>query len=201
MIEIVSEYSEAFRATLPDGFLHIRNVDHEIETNPDEKFQIEDFLNHPIRTSCDKETHTKNHKRGRLRLSKIFYSAPLFFENQEGKDLGAAVDCRMLNKIAKKNRTSTLRSDKCSLLLEDPSSTPKMELKIGFYQVRVRSYHVEKAAFQTNHGQHKYLVMPIEPCSEPLTLTKMVNEVLHGSMDQFFTVYLDDTLIFSETAE
>ena len=38
-------------------------------------------------------------------------------------------------------------------------------------------------------------------CNAPTTFTTMMNEVLEGYIDRFRTVYLDDVLIFSKTAE
>lgn len=89
-----------------------RSVDHDIETDPLAKipsrrlFRLSPDELRPIRQYIN-----ENLEIGRIRLTKSSYGAPLFFEKQEGKPLRAVVDYRLLNKITRKNRTSTLRSD------------------------------------------------------------------------------------------
>lgn len=58
----------------------------------------------------------------------------------------------MLNNIPKKNNTATPRSDGIFDIIGGFKLLTKIDLKTGFYQIRVRHEDIEKAAFQTTYG-------------------------------------------------
>ena len=107
----------------------------------------------------------------------------------------------MLNKITKKNKTPTPRSDEMFDIIGGSKLFTKIGLKSSFHQIRVKPDDIEKTEFQTKYGQYEYLVIPMGLCNAPATFSTMMNEDLQGYIDRFCTVYLDDILIFSKTAQ
>lgn len=202
MMRIVDDFSDVFRSNLPSGLPPKKSMDHAIETEPDAKIPNRRlFKLSPDELRATREYIRENLENGRIRLSRSPYGAPLFFAKQTGKPLRGVVDYRMLNKITKKNRTPTPRSDEMFDILGGSKYFTKIDLKTGFHQIRVKPEDVEKTAFQTKYGQYEYLVLPMGLCNAPATFTTMMNTVLNGYIDRFCTVYLDDILIFSKTAK
>jgi hypothetical protein len=58
-----------------------------------------------------------------------------------------------------------------------------------------------KTVFCTCHGLFKSLVMPFGLTNAPVTFQNFINNLLAPYLDRFCTVYLDNTLIYSDTFE
>jgi len=58
-----------------------------------------------------------------------------------------------------------------------------------------------KTAFRTWYGLFESLVMPFGLTNTPADFQTLINDVLHQFLDDFFTTFLDDILIYSNTLE
>ena len=54
-------------------------------------------------------------------------------------------------------------------------------------------------AFVTRYGLFKYTVLLLGLCNAPLTLQRLMKNVMGEYKDRFMLVYLDDILAFSTT--
>ena len=52
-------------------------------------------------------------------------------------------------------------------------------------------------AFNTRHGQFKYLVMPFDLCNTSGTFQSYINNLLREYFDIFCIAYLDNMLVYS----
>lgn len=108
------------------------------------------------------------------------------------------VDYRALNRITKRNNAPLPRCDEMFDRLGEATVFSKMDLKVGFHQIRVQASDVEKTAFNTKYGQFEYLVMPMGLCNAPATFQSLMNRIFYNCIDVFLVVYMDDLLIFSK---
>ena len=61
--------------------------------------------------------------------------------------------------------------------------------------------HEFRTAFASRWGLYEFTVMPFGLVNAPSTFQRLINDVFRGILDHFVTVYLDDILVFSRTAE
>ena len=71
----------------------------------------------------------------------------------------------------------------------------KIELRHGYYQVRIAEGDEKKTAIVTRYGSFEFLVMPFGLCNAPAIFCTLMNDVLRPYLDAFMVVYLDDIVI------
>ena len=76
----------------------------------------------------------------------------------------------------------------------------KIDLKDAYYRLQIKE-DKWKTAFCTRYGHYEFLVVPMGLTNAPATFQAYINKALHGLVDDFCIIYLDDILVFSRTKE
>ena len=125
-------------------------------------------------------------------------AAPILFVPKPDGTLRLCIDYRGLNKITIKNRYPLPLMNELQNRLGKARFFTKLDLKNGFYLVRIVKGDEWKTAFRCRYGLYEYTVMPFGLCNAPSTFQSMINDVFHDLLDEGVVVYLDDILIYNE---
>jgi hypothetical protein len=77
----------------------------------------------------------------------------------------------------------------------------KIDLRSGYYQIKIRPEDVPKMAFSTRYGLYEYLVMSFGLTNAPAHFMYLMNSMFMLELDKFMVVFIDDILVYSKNEE
>ena len=81
--------------------------------------------------------------------------------------LRLCIDYRELNKLKIKNIYALPRIDDLFDQLQESCVFSKIDLRLGYYQLKVKDEDVLKTIFRTRYGHYEFLVMPFGLTNAP----------------------------------
>jgi hypothetical protein len=77
----------------------------------------------------------------------------------------------------------------------------KIDLRLGYHQLKIREQDIPKTAFRTWYGLYEYTMMSFGLTNTPAYFMYLMNKVIMEHMDKFVVIFIDDILVFSKTEE
>ena len=108
------------------------------------------------------------------------------------------VDYRSLNAVTSKNKYPLPCIDILFNQLARAKVFSKIDLRLGYHQIKSRPEDVPKTAFSTRYGLYEYLVMSFGLTNAPAYFMYLMNSVFMNELDKFMVVFVDDILIYLE---
>nr|GEV79308.1 hypothetical protein [Tanacetum cinerariifolium] len=125
----------------------------------------------------------------------------VLFVKKKDKSFCMCIDYRELNKLTVKNRYPLPRIDDLFDQLQGSSVYSKIDLRMGYHQLRIREEHIPITAFRTRYGYYEFRVMSFGLTNVPAVFMDLMNRVCKPYLDKFVIVFIDDILIYSKDKE
>ncbi|GKB90222.1 putative reverse transcriptase domain-containing protein [Tanacetum coccineum] len=189
-IPVVREFPEVFPEDIP-GLPPIRQVE----------FQIDLILGEapvaraPYRLALSEMQELSNQlqelaDRGFIRPSTSPWRAPVLFVKYKDGSFRMCINYRELKKLTIKNRYLLPRIDDLFDELQGLSVYSKIDLRLGYHQLRVRDEDIPKTAFRTRYGHNEFQVMPFGLTNAPVVFMDLMNQI---------STFFDEFLVFDKT--
>ena len=72
----------------------------------------------------------------------------------------------------------------------------KIDLHLGYHQIKIRPQDIPKTAFSTRYGLYEYLIMSFGFTNAPAFFMYLMNLVFMLELNKFVVVFIDDILIY-----
>ncbi|WVZ87827.1 LOW QUALITY PROTEIN: hypothetical protein U9M48_034403 [Paspalum notatum var. saurae] len=193
-IPVVSDFPDVFPKELP-GLPPDRDVEFAIELVPG----TAPVSRRPYRMAPDELKELKLQEQldnGFIRPSSSPWGCPALFvekKDQGGKRL--CVDYRPLNAVTIKNKYPLPHIDILFDQLAGAKVFSKIDLRSGYYQIKIRGEDIPKTAF------FDQICLSFGLTNAPAFFMYMMNSVFMNELDKFVVVFIDDILIYSKSEE
>ncbi|XP_068317046.1 uncharacterized protein [Pyrus communis] len=175
-VKVVKHFPDVFPDDLP-GLLPDQDVEFTIDLLPG---------TNPISLTPYQMAHAKLRElkiqlqelvdKGFIRLSTSPWGAPVLFVIKKDGTLSLCIDYRQLNWITIKNRYPLPRIDDLFDQLRGVCVFSKIDLRSGYYQLKIKSEDVPKTTFRTRYGHYEFLVMPFGLTNTPAAFMDLMNQ-------------------------
>jgi hypothetical protein len=107
------------------------------------------------------------------------------------------IDFRLLNKVTIKSKYPLPKVDDLFDQLKDAKIFLKIDLRLGYHQVRIKKEDIIKTAFKKRYGHYEFTVVPFGLSNAPTVFMCLMNGVFQEYLDKFVIVFLDGILVYS----
>jgi hypothetical protein len=187
-INVVSEFPDVFPEELP-GMPPERKVEFTIElilgTAPISKRAYR--VSGPELVELKKQIDVLLEK-GYIRSSTSPWAALVLFVEKKDGTKRMCIDYRSLNEVTIKNKYPLPRIEDLFDQLRGASVFSKIDLRLGYHQLRIRPSDIPKTTF-------------IGLTNVPAYFIDLMNSVFMDYLDKFVVVFIDDILIYSQNEQ
>ncbi|KAA0041498.1 uncharacterized protein E5676_scaffold205G001550 [Cucumis melo var. makuwa] len=155
IMRVLEKYRDVIPDSLPKSLPPRRMIDHEIKLVPRAKPPV------------------KNSYRF-IRPTKAPYGAPVLFQKKKDGSLRLCIDYRVLNKLTVRNKYPLPIITNLFDRLHEAKYFSKLDLRSGYYQVRIAEGDEPKTTCVTRYGAFEFLVMRFGLTNSPVTFWKIV---------------------------
>ena len=198
LVPVVCEFTDVFPEEL-SGLPPVREVEFGIDLIPGTApISIAPYRMAPTELKELKSQLQELTDKGFVRPSFSPWGAPVLFVKKKDGSMRLCVDYRQLNKVTIKNKYPLPRIDDLFDQLKGATWFSKIDLRSGYYQLRVKESDVPKTAFRTRYSHYEFLVMPFGLTNAPAVFMDLMNRIFRPYLDRFVVVFIDDILIYSK---
>jgi hypothetical protein len=130
--------------------------------------------------------------------TKIPYSTLVILVRKNDGSYRLCLKYYALNKIAIKDKFPIPFVDELLDEIYGAKCLAKLDLKLGYYHIRIREEDIPKTNFCTHEGLYESCVMPFGLSNAPTTSQTIMNDLFCPHLRKFVLVFFDDILVYSK---
>jgi hypothetical protein len=200
-VPVVCDFQDVFSEELP-GVPPARAVEFVIDLKPGTTPIAKRPYKMPPHELLElKEELDKSLRKSFIRPSSSAWGAPSLFVKKKDGTNRLVQDYRPINQATIQNKYPLPRINDLYDQLAGSSVFSKLNLRLGYHQIRVREEDIPKTAFVTRYGSYEYTVISFGLTNTPATFSRLMNYIFMDYLDKLVVVYLDDILVFSKNKE
>jgi hypothetical protein len=77
----------------------------------------------------------------------------------------------------------------------------RIDLRLGYYQIRITKGDEEKIICRTRYGSYKFLVLHLRFTNALATFYTLMNDIFQEWLDDFVVIYINDILVYNNFME
>jgi hypothetical protein len=200
-VPVVNEFPDVFLEELP-GMPPDRDIEFVIELKPG----TTPIYKTPYRMATPVLAELKEHIKELLEKGFIYprsspWGAPVIFVPKKDGTQRLCVDYCALNEVTIKNKYLLPRIDDLFNQLCGACVFSKIDLRLGYHQLKIRECDIPKTTFVSRYGLYEYTVMSFGLTNAPTYFMYVMNKVFMEYLDKFVVVFIDDILVYSRSEE
>jgi hypothetical protein len=134
--------------------------------------------------------------KGFIAPSQSPFAAPILFARKSNGGLHFCVDYRKLNVVTYKDCYPLPLLDETLAYIGRAKIFTKLDIRQAFHYIQIDPDSEDLTMFHIRYSCYKYKVIPFGLTNGPTTYQWYMNDILFDYLDDFYTAYLDDILIY-----
>ncbi|KAL0354964.1 UNVERIFIED_CONTAM: RNA-directed DNA polymerase [Sesamum radiatum] len=200
VVEVLEEFKDVFPPELPKKLPLCRAIDHAIELEAGAWLPAQT----PYRMCPAELVELRKQldgllEAGLIQPSKALYGSSILFQRKHNGSMRMCMDYRASNKVTIKNKYPIPNAIDLFDKMTKTKYYTKINLRSGYWQVRVARGDEPKTTCVTWYGSFEFLVMSFGLTNTPAIFCNLINDVLYEFLDWFVVVCLDDIVVYSES--
>ncbi|KAJ8352159.1 hypothetical protein SKAU_G00236350 [Synaphobranchus kaupii] len=179
----------------PHLILWTELVQHTINTDTAQPIRLRPHRMSPAKRLVAEEKVQEMAAAGVIELSDSPWAAPVVLVQKKSREWRFCVDYRRLNSATTKDSYPLPRTDEALDHISGSSWFSSLDLRSGYWQVRLAPEAKPKTAFTIGQGLWQFRVMPFGLCNALATFERLMERVLAAVPRSRCVVYLDDLLV------
>jgi hypothetical protein len=133
--------------------------------------------------------------------SSSLWGAPMIFVLKKDGTHRLCVDYRAMNEVTIQNKYPLPQIDDLFDQLRGACVFSKIDLRLGYHQLKVRECNIPKIAFILRYGLYEFTVILFGLTNALAYFMYMMNKIFMEYLNKFVVVFIDDILVYSRSEE